>query len=122
MGQSETEGVLRLYAVVLALRQRDGAEVSGALCQHGTMGQPGAILRAGKVGRQAAQIQGGRESADFPNQYAGRTRWKVGAVSEVSRGGRAVRVYPRCCWKQRGTSSVPASITMTRMAGAYSRN
>ena len=54
MGRPAREGVLRLHARLLAVRQRAGAGLSGAVRDHRAVGQPGPVLRAGEVGGQAA--------------------------------------------------------------------
>ena len=51
------QGGVRLHAVVLAVRQRHGAGLPGDLRAHRAVGQPGPVLRAGEVGREAARDQ-----------------------------------------------------------------
>ena len=55
VGQSGKEGLLRLHAVVLALRQPQGAGLSGDVRRHRPVGFAGAVLGAGQVRRAAAR-------------------------------------------------------------------
>ena len=57
VGQPGKEGVLRLHAVVLALRQPQRAGVSGDVRRHRPVGLAGAVLRAGQVRGAAARPQ-----------------------------------------------------------------
>jgi len=54
VGQPGAEAVLRLHAVLLALRQREEAGLSGAVRGHRPVGFAGAVLGTGQVGGQAA--------------------------------------------------------------------
>ena len=54
MGQSGRAAILRLHAQLLALRQDQPPGLSGDVRRHRPVGQPGPILRAGQICRQAA--------------------------------------------------------------------
>ena len=54
-GNPEQKAVLRLHAVVLALRQPQGAGLSGDVRRHRAVGFAGAVLRAGQVRRAPAR-------------------------------------------------------------------
>ena len=56
-GNPNEKRVLRVHAVVLAVRQRRAAGLSGDAGDDGAVGQPGAVLRAGEVGGAAAAAQ-----------------------------------------------------------------
>ena len=73
MGRSVGEAVLRLHAVVLAVRQRLAAGLPGDARHDGPVGQPGAVLRARQVGRAAARAQDRRQPArcSAPTMEAG---------------------------------------------------
>ena len=80
VGQPEEEGVLRLHAVVLALRQRLAAGLSGDARDDRPVGQPGAVLRAGQVGRAPAHAQ------DRPRtRSCSARRWRPGTAASPGR-------------------------------------
>ena len=54
-GNPAQKRYLRLHAELFALRQCRGESLSGDVCRHRAMGQPGPILRADQIGRQAAR-------------------------------------------------------------------
>ena len=56
-GDPRERGVLPIHAVLFALRQRARAGLPGDARDHGPMGQPGAVLRAGQMGREAARAE-----------------------------------------------------------------
>ncbi len=70
-------------------------DVPGAVRHDGSLGQPGAVLRAREVGREAAASQDRRPAAGDARQHGGRPRRQVGPVRASARGGGGVRVHPR---------------------------
>ena len=95
VGQSEEEGILRLHAVVLAVRQHCAPGLPRDARDDRALGQPGAVLRAGKMGREAARPQDGQQSAPLPHDDGGRARRQVGALSALPRGRRGIHLHPR---------------------------
>ncbi len=95
VGQSRAEAVLRLHAVVLALRQRGEAGLPGDAGDDGPVGQPGAVLRARQVGGAAAAPEDRRQRAAVPREPGSGPRRQVGPLPVLPRAGRGVRLHPR---------------------------
>src|SRR5882757_8339031 len=56
------------------------------------MGQPGAVLRIGEVGRQTTRAQDRPQSAPAARRHGSRSRREVGALSALPRNRDGVRV------------------------------
>ena len=92
VGQPQRQGVLRLHAVVLALRQRRGQGVSPHAGDHRPARFPGAVLGAGQMGGQAARRQDRPQSAAAEDQHGRRARRRVRALQALSRDRPRIRL------------------------------
>ena len=79
-GNPNEPGVLRVHEVVLALRQRAGAGVSGHAGDGGAQRSAGGVLGAGQVGGAAPDAPDGRHPAPAQDQHGRGAQRGVGEV------------------------------------------
>jgi len=95
VGRPERQAVLRLHAVVLAVRQRRGEGLPEPARDRRLARFPGAVLGAGQMGRQAESDEDRRQPAVARHEHGGRALRNDGPLQAL-RGDRArVRLHPR---------------------------
>src|SRR5262249_24417064 len=93
VGQSQPQAVLSIYATVLALRQYHTPGLSGDTRQNFAQRQPGDVLGAGEIRRQAARAENRYPSAATGHQYGSGPRRRLRALRLPARD----RVRFRLC-------------------------
>ena len=93
VGKPEGEEVLRLHAVVLALRQRGEEGLSRDARDDRTVGQPSAVLRARQVGREASRHEDRLTHAPPAASTWRRDTAGTPVASGDSRSGAPVRLH-----------------------------
>ena len=83
---------------LLALRPDQPPGLSGDVRRHRPVGQPGPILRADQICRQAAGDEDRHQSAGVPDQHGSGARRQVGPVRAISLAGRILRLHAVAAW------------------------
>ncbi len=94
-GNPENKEILRLHALLFALRPGRSQELPGPARDHGLAGLPGPVLRAGQMGGQAAGHEDGQESAPALDEHGGRARRRERPFPEAETDGHGVCFHAR---------------------------
>ena len=95
VGQPEAEELLQVHALVLALRQRQEAGLSGDVRRDRSARFAGPVLRAREVGCEAADPEYRQGAAAVQDQPGGRPRRQVGSLQETAGNRRGICVHAR---------------------------
>ena len=100
VGRSARSRVLRLHAVVFALRSGQRTRLSCNARDDRALGQPGAVLRAGEMGGEAARDEDRFAPAPVSHQHGSRSRGTFRPLPPLSGDGHEVRVCAATAWHQ----------------------
>ena len=105
-GNPKQKAVLRLHAGVLAVRPAAQGGLSGDARDDGAVGHPGAVLRAGQVGREVADARLIAITSVAAREHGSRPRRPVGPVHPPRAGGPRVRLHPAAAGEDVGRRDV----------------
>ena len=95
VGQPEEEGVLRLHAVVLALRPGEGAGLPATCSSRPACGTRRCSTTSPRSGWRSSRAQDRPNQLLLQDQHGGRARRQVGPLPAPPRDGAPLRLLPR---------------------------